>query len=562
MLYGYRCCEVKLPSIPETNKSAKITSYDRCDGTIRKPVAVSSGSLYSGGTFMHPDQYDVDSTIGGIRKRFAVKCPEPDRKMLRRLSRFVFKWLRENLQPLARDTDTSFETWLSNTNYPKGRRRQLNDLYLRIKDNPVILKSDKLVSIKSFVKDEFYPEFKYPRCINARSDEFKVLVGPIFKCIERELFSLPWFIKKIPVDERSQYIVDHVYQPGANIITTDYSQFEAHFTPEIMRTIEFQLYDYMIEFLPDRDWWRRLIEQLLSRNVCKFKNIKVEIDGVRMSGEMNTSLGNGFSNLMLMLFAAEEHQLQGLKGVVEGDDGLFSFYSKTIPTEQWFQRLGWTIKLKHEKNISTASFCGLMFDLDDRDLIYDPFKFIMTYGWLKSKYINAKPSVKLALLKGKMMSVLSQTPNCPIVSALAFSLLKRLKSIRYNISFMNNYQVEMFKKIDLQKFCEPVIRTNTRLLFEDVYGITVSDQLELEKFFLDNDMLKEWTHPTFDKYVALDNIIVFQNYVDCFEAGRDRPTLRVAQYDTTEKEKQQEKQEESTTKNRRKRTSRRKTAAF
>lgn len=81
--------------------------------------------------------------------------------------------------------------------------------------------------------------------INSRTDEFKTLTGPTFKLIEKQVFANPWFIKNVPVRERCDYIVERLYKPGMKYYSSDYTSFEALFTPEIMRVVERELYHYM-----------------------------------------------------------------------------------------------------------------------------------------------------------------------------------------------------------------------------------------------------------------------------------------------------------------------------
>jgi hypothetical protein len=56
------------------------------------------------------------------------------------------------------------------------------------------------IRCSSFVKDEHYEGWKYPRLINSRSDQFKVFIGPTIKAMEHLVYShLPEFIKHVPV---------------------------------------------------------------------------------------------------------------------------------------------------------------------------------------------------------------------------------------------------------------------------------------------------------------------------------------------------------------------------
>lgn len=375
------------------------------------------------------------------------------------------------------------------------------------------------------MKDEFYEDYKYPRCINARCDSYKVLVGPIFKLIEAELFQLPFFIKKIPVSERAQYIIDNVYQQNCTTITTDYSQFEAHFTPEVMLDCEFQLYDYMTKLLPNHNNFMAHLDQLLKYNICRFKNLNVKILGTRMSGEMNTSLGNGFSNLMLMLYAAKSHNLKNLKCVVEGDDGLFTFFGPA-PTEQWFHKLGWTIKLKVEKHISTASFCGLIFDTQELDLVCSPIKTIQTLGWLKIRYLGAKDRILKEMMKAKAMSILAQTPNCPIVSVLAWRIYQDLHASRWRATHLNNYQGSQFRdNVASKTFKEPLIGPRTRELVYNYYGIIIEDQLKIEETIIAVDLSIGWSCPCFQQYVTHSQEHYASVYINDYNYNRRLPIL-------------------------------------
>lgn len=292
-----------LPKIGDI-KEAKIRRLtSRHDDEVRRPVSTSLGCHLKGAALPHPDMNHFGTTLGGIKKRFLAKPPELSGRHRRGLKRFVAKWLRDNLTPLAADTDVSFDTWIENTNYERWRKDQLAETY---HSNGGVWQEGKHTAVNSFVKDEFYLEYKHPRLINSRHDMFKCVSGPYFKLIEKELFSLPWFIKKIPVSERADYIMDRVYTPGGVYIATDYTAFETHFTKEMMQIVEFQLYKYLTRNLPSKHDFYGMLEVISGVNKLYSHNFSVELEATRMSGEMCTSLGNGFSNLMFMLYACSE----------------------------------------------------------------------------------------------------------------------------------------------------------------------------------------------------------------------------------------------------------------
>jgi hypothetical protein len=316
---------------------------------------------------------------------------------------------------LSADVDTSVPKWLEGTPYPLWRKRELQAKWDAIVD----IDDPKHFMCKSFQKDEGYIAFKHARGINARSDEFKCMVGPIFKLIEEQVYQDHHFIKHIPVADRPKYITDLLYSPGGKYYAGDYTSFEALFVELLMCAVEFELYDYMTQHLPEGDRFRRLLRAVLAGdNVCNYRDFQVILKAVRMSGEMCTSLGNGFANLMFLLFIAQEKGSTHVDGVVEGDDSLFVMDGVT-PTSEDFARLGLVIKLEEHEQLSTASFCGLVFDPTDQLNISDPLKILAAFGWTSQRYAASKDKTLRALLRCKALSLAHTYPGAPIISALA-----------------------------------------------------------------------------------------------------------------------------------------------
>jgi len=379
------------------------------------------------------------------------------------------------------------------------------------------------------LKDETYGEFKAPRTINSRSDQCKVLFGPFFHAIETKLFKLKWFIKYVPVKQRAQFISNYVNQPGAKIISTDFSQFEAHFKREIMETIEFQLYDYMVQNVPGGIEFMQLVRKYIGgTNDIAFKNINVYCDATRMSGEMNTSLGNSFTNLMIMLFSAQELGWISTKGTVEGDDGLFTYFGD-LPPENWFNNLGWNIKLVPSDKISTASFCGLLFDEIDQQIITDPIKVVNNMGWLSRDYCHASDRLIKRILKCKSLSFLYQYSGCPIVHSLAKYFLRATNSSRTkmpndwaNNSYDRNYYIKILAELkdnwDLYINETPTYRT--RLLFEQMYKITVPQQVAIEKYFDSLNELTPLNSPLLEPLTTVHTVTYHLYYVKKFSKAQ------------------------------------------
>jgi hypothetical protein len=484
MCYGYRVGEVITPQIEEVKKCLKISEPREVDTSFRPTVAVSLGCNLERVALPHADPHSPSTMVAGVKKRAGRATPVPKPGERLKLRQFVRKKL-ETFERIDIDADLSLETWLSHTNYSEERKDELRRCWANFTsvDDP----EKRYKQVKAFMKDEVYPEIKMPRGIYARSDEFKCLIGPIVKHMESLVYKNHHFIKHVPVSERAKYITDLLYAPGATYGATDYTSFEALFDRELMQCVEFELYDYMTANLAQNTEFMRLCDTVLAgENEIKFRDFIVSILATRMSGEMVTSLGNGFSNLMFMLYECEKLGNTITEGVVEGDDGLF-VTNGPFPTAADFAELGLIIKIELHSELHTASFCGQVFDPEDQLNVTDVRKVLATFGWTTRQYARSGKGKLMILLRSKALSIGYQYPGCPILGSLAKYALRVTKSydVRgyvYRRGGIDTYTREMLIKAyiaGIPCFKEPPIRT--RLLVERLYGVSVETQLRVEK---------------------------------------------------------------------------------
>lgn len=462
------------------------------DPCVRPPSSVSLGFSLDGAALPHPDCSHDQTVRAGAMVRMACNPPKPNRGILRRLRKFVRSYLRRHFTPLDPASDLTVETWLAKTSYPRWRKIELLRKYNAVTD-PL---DPKYFRVKSFAKDEPYPEYKHARGINSRTDEFKCFVGPVFKLIEEQVYANKHFIKHVPVRDRPKTISERLYREGAQYIATDYTAFESLFTKEIMAAVEFELYAYMTKELP---YHRRFMwycwNVLAGKNICHFKNFVLRLWATRMSGEMCTSLGNGFANLMFMLFMLDEKGCTGVDGFVEGDDGLFAFEGP-VPTELEFQSLGLKIKLVKHRDLCRASFCGLIFDPFDCTNVTNPLEVLATVGWTTNRYALSKDSKLRSLLRCKALSLAHQYPGCPIIQPLAFRLLELTEGAKvgkmiYESPAFNQWERDqLIEAYNNRTKLKPVsIGNNTRLLVAEEFNISLSEQRYIEKL-LSNSQLE------------------------------------------------------------------------
>lgn len=521
MLLGYHSDEVPALCSVECKDTVNVFNLKFNDASFRGVEQVSLLCHTEGFALPHVDTRHARTLAAGVEGRMGKKLPPVEVvDFYENLNKTTTHWLNDrNIRPLPEDYDFSFETWLSKTHYPEWRKEQLRKineeiLHMYERNDYGELKNFK---VKLFCKDEVYLDFKHARGIYAREDVAKVVFGPYFKAIEEVIYKQKEFIKHVPVQKRAEHITELLYTEGGKYVQTDYSSFEALFNRKLMENCEFVLYDRMLQHIPEGNFMLDIMREVLQgRNIIENNHFQAFVEASRMSGEMNTSLGNGFSNLMLMFNLCERLGLE-CRGVVEGDDGLFVFIGQT-PTTEEFTAMGCSIKLEVFTELSKASFCGLLFDPDALQIVTNPFEILAQFGWTTKDYAKANNNKLKMLLRSKSLSYLYQYPGCPIVSELAEYGLRVTRSFDVR-KYARNGKMSMWEReqlleaLDNKHLCvKQAIAMGTRLLFEELYGISVSEQLMIEKYLQTKQDLSPLKFPSLIDAVPISWVRYYENY--------------------------------------------------
>ena len=495
---------MQLPDIPLVKEELHVGPVAVHHKEKRPPVAVSLGPHIEGLACPRPDPSDSRSLRDGLKYRMGRQPPPCSEIHAVGLEKFVARWLESNLIPLPSGTVVLGPEYIAAINQSLLRKKELLDVHLKREGLPllageVIRSRLDTTECHCFCKAESYPEYKYPRIISARVDESKIAFGKYFKLIESELYEgkiIPSnrryeFIKHVPVPDRPSYIEDKVGKISENTkyAATDYTSFEAHFTPEVMKRVEFQLYDYMTKFLDGHDSFMQILDSVLAgTNHMIFKEFEAIIDGTRMSGETNTSLGNGFFNLMAFSYACEVSGATNVRGVVEGDDGLFSFEGDA-PTANTFDEMGLIIKLEYHPDLNSASFCGIIYDPEDKANIVDPLEVLVDTPFTSTFYATARDKTLSVLLKAKAYSLAYQYPRCPILAHYASYLLRMTADVedKLVLALLEGNSMSLWDKGTLARAmgsaCKTEVGFNSRNLMFEKFGISIEEQLYIESYF-------------------------------------------------------------------------------
>jgi len=527
-LYGYRVHEVIIVKLPPVDDSFKLIKWKQTQlGPSRPIMRVSLGLHQINYANPVPDTTNPENALNGVMKRIATKMPEIDNELHIEFQSFATNFFKQKLQSciIQPTDDISFETWINSAPYPQARRDELIKTYL---SSPNLVDRDYI--LKCFVKDESYTEFKYPRGIYSRADRFKCKFGPIMKIIGDKMFALDYFIKKIPVCDRAKHIQELYNDARLKFATNDFTAFESTFVDKNM-TIELEFLKFCMQFLAECDeMMADLIKIKKGMNRMQFRSFVVGLIAKRYSGEMDTSLCNSLFNLILIMFILYKsgEDWTTLVPKIEGDDSIIPYFGTLDITIA--RRLGANAKFEFFNQISHASFCGLVFDVDCLDIVTQIIPAYLDFGWTTREYRGSNQHTKLTLLRCKALSLLHTYPGCPVLHSLAVMAIRltRLVNMKKNRTikhyqknhvdshhFIKFEQILLYETTEKEKLLTMINRTinyKTRLLVEKLQGITVEQQLAME-YYLDNIMtMQPLNLPFIDSFANKDQIRMWDMY--------------------------------------------------
>lgn len=444
------------------------------------------------------DSNDPFTVECGLKKRLCRDLPVPDVEILLRFKQFVRDYLEAKVghsQPLE------FEEWLATTSYTVKRKQELRLTYERLRGGtPNHLQRRK---VKTFVKTEFYAMLKHCRTINSRCDAVKVFMGPRAKAIEQVVYKCEAFIKHTPTKERPAKLLS-LKKDGRRYFLSDYTAFESHFISTFMHICECELYRWVLDTDEEVETMCDIMKGWAT--LVTSTGLLCTIKGRRMSGEMTTSVGNGFSNLMLATFIA--HWRNGdlnpshgpfLHGYVEGDDGIFAVDCEIKASD--FEKLGFTCKLVEVNDPCeclpvepvegederfgrhAGAFCGVCCT-DQGEIIRDPRAFAAGFGWTSS-FIHGRQALMDELSLAKALSTLFETPQCPIVAVMARYVMERTRHAHPRF-VDDGYHAHQTLTVE-SKFERFSPSAETRALFSSHFGIPANVQLMIEELISRGD---------------------------------------------------------------------------
>lgn len=424
-----------------------------------------------------PDFKDDTAAIAAAIKRVLQK-QDVDYRVLEEFRTFVRQWLQRNLEPIPEIelTEANLDKyWLDNSKYNQAKKSMFHQ---RLRE---FLAGDSkgLYDCKSFVKKECYDDFKYPRLISSRSDKWKAVCAIYVKEIEHRVIYNEHFIKG---KNKHEFVhrLTHIQDNFLHLYETDYSSFEGSFSRELMCACELQLFTYMLKYN------RRILSLIRTLyhggNRMFFRGSgQITCRGSRMSGDMWTSLCNGFTNMMLFLFAVSKSSASGkdFDYVVEGDDGLLAtnFRLETQP----IAALGFKLKIHEAENLNHLSFCGICVHNDL--FVPDITRTLRALPYTFDEGCRRSSRRRREMARAKAFSLLHESSGIPILQPLAKRMIYLTQGSAVRERDFDWWEREWLLPddfMDEHKYTRP-ITSDMRLFVERRFDITVQEQLVLEE---------------------------------------------------------------------------------
>lgn len=388
------------------------------------------------------------------------------------------------------EADLSYSSFLKNSN---RSREYIEKLHAAVKEEAVI---DELFAF-AFIKEEAYAEDKFARVICALSDNIKVLFGPIFRAIDKTLFSRgvqsKFFVKNVPVKERPGFIEQEL--GTGPVVVGDFSSFECCHAGVFSQAVKRAFFKILGQGRLPTGAQDVLAYLLSGQRYVRFKaqGIKGFVQETLMSGAPWTSSANAILNLLVCSFMRlrELHpslsskllakKFPEFKGLFEGDDSIVCGGPYDIGL---VVGLGLPLTSQAFENYSRASFCGIVRPLSVNACLCDPIKVVCNFFVLPSSMINSKKQKQDAYLRAKALSYFYQYDTCPVVAHLAKAVLDRTTGVTIsNVQLSYNRQAVLKEAMESGgKFWhnQPNVHPESRVLVEELFGLSTEVQLYLE----------------------------------------------------------------------------------
>lgn len=373
------------------------------------------------------------------------------------------------------------------------KRMRYESAAARLKSRGV-RRSDSYPSV--FLKAEKWADEKAGRLISARSPEYNICVGRYLLPLERMMYEAmdaacgaPTIMKCYTPEQRAAVVKAHweaFVDPVA--VGQDFSKFDQHIS---RLALQYEHAFYNAAYCNDAELQQLLSWQLDTKCFANVKDgrVQYDVDGGRMSGDMNTAMGNCIISTALVFAYAYERGIT-IRAIVDGDDSVafmeradLQRYMEGI--EEWMEQKGFRLTLEAPVyNISEVEFCQCRYvAADPPTMVRNPVKAItQDHAWIEDQSITHAEVLAATGLGG-----LSLYGNMPVLGAY-YDMLARTTEVSQRTLERLSFRDSWLRDAKLGEGGFAVPDEHTRYAFWESWGITPGEQRALEERFAATDL--------------------------------------------------------------------------
>lgn len=375
-----------------------------------------------------------------------------------------------------------------------------------------------------FIKPEKWHEWKPGRAISARDPRYGLLLGCFLKPLEHEVYraidlvyGAATIMKGYTPERRAAVISGHwAHFKDPVAVGQDFSKFDQHISVEAL------LYEhsiYLHSYSNDPSLQRLLAWQLRGRCYanCTDGKVRYSTEGGRMSGDMNTSLGNCIISAALVWAYAQEHGIT-IRAVIDGDDSVTFMERRDLERYQagivqWMRKRGFILKMEQPVyNISQVEFCQCRFSLQNTPtMVRNPLKAIThDHLWVKRAGLEHSDVLAATGLGG-----LSLYGGVPVLGAYYRMLSKASPNGLRTLRRMDRESTWLREAGYSGKYTEP--SEADRYALWESWGIAPEEQREMERYFDSTDLCaisnrqRSYDHHTHTTQVYFPSLLQFNH---------------------------------------------------
>lgn len=333
--------------------------------------------------------------------------------------------------------------------------------------------------VSMFLKDDKYvDELKEPRCIQYRSKRFHLYVGRFLHPIESAVMEhLERGVRFCAKSRNSLGRAEDLYEMWSSYsdpvaVLLDHSKFDAHITVDHLR-LEHWFYTSVV---PDPRLKKVLRWQLMNKGRTKH-GTKYEVQGTRMSGDVNTGLGNTVLNYAMLASWLECCGVDG-RVYVDGDDSVVVLSSAELTKLDYgyWKTMGMETKVEYAYEFEHVEFCQcrpvLIAQPDTYRMVRSPVRVLTRAPWTVKKYDEVG---YMRLIRTIGWCELASNGSVPVLQEFASWFMDQGagRLLRHEIRSLLRDRIE---HVEVQ---QPTYLS--RLSFEQAWGVPVDLQLYVER---------------------------------------------------------------------------------